>query len=354
MPTSKGETSSTLSKSQKQQTRALQHLPKVFKTFWSPINHSSKPEVGQLFALRRQDEWREHWKYFIMHKRVSEFPVSQKRSLPSSLGLKTLMFLLLFSHLVMSNSLWPHGLQQGRLLCPSPTPGACSNSCPSGQWCHPTISSSVIPFSSCLQSFPASGSFPMSHLFSLGGQNNGASASSSVLPINIQDWFPSGLTGLISLQSKGLSRVFFNTTGQKHQFLRAQPSLWSNTHIHTWLTGKTTALTRQTFDGKVMSLLFNTLSRFVTAFLPRSKHLLISWLQSPFAVTVEPRKIKSASASTVSPSIWHEVMGMGPDAMILVFWMLSLKPAFSLSLMLMLEGYFLLKKNFLKALLLSY
>ena len=114
------------------------------------------------------------------------------------------------------------------------TPGACSNSCPSSQWCHPAISSSVIPLSSCLQSFPASGSFLISQLFTSGGQSIGISASASALPINIQNWFPLGLAGLISLQSKGLSRVFSSTTVQKHQFFSAQLSLWSNSHIHTW------------------------------------------------------------------------------------------------------------------------
>ena len=118
---------------------------------------------------------------------------------------------------VVSDSLWPHGLQHTRLPCSSPTPGACSNSCPSSPWCHPTSSSSVILFFSCLQSFPASGSFPMSQFFSLGGQSIGVSASASVLPMNIQYWFPLGWTGWISLQSKGLSRVFSNTTAQKHQ-----------------------------------------------------------------------------------------------------------------------------------------
>ena len=121
-----------------------------------------------------------------------------------------------FSCSVVSNSLRSHGLQHTRLPCPSPTPRACSDSCPSSQWCHPTISSSVIPFS-CLQSFPASGSFPMSQFFTSGGQSIGVSASASILPMNIQDWFPSGLTGLISLQSKELSRVFSNSTVQKHQ-----------------------------------------------------------------------------------------------------------------------------------------
>ena len=134
-------------------------------------------------------------------------------------------------------SLWLHGLQHAGLPCPSPIPGAYSNSCLSGRWCHPTISSSVIPFSSCLQSFPASGSL-MSQFFKSGGQSIGASASASVLPMNIQDWFPLGLTGLISLQSKGLSRIFSNTTVQKHQFFGTQLSLWSNFHIHTWLLEK--------------------------------------------------------------------------------------------------------------------
>ena len=140
-----------------------------------------------------------------------------------------------FSHSVVSNSLQPHGLQDAELPSPSPIPGVCSNSSPSIKWCHPIISPSVIPFSSCFQSFPGSRSFPMSQLFISGGENIGASALASVLPMHIQDWFPLGLTDLISLQSKRLSTVFFNTTVQKHQFFSAQPSLWSNSHIHTWL-----------------------------------------------------------------------------------------------------------------------
>ena len=139
-----------------------------------------------------------------------------------SQDLKTASLKVQFSCSVLSDYLWPHGLQHTRLPCPSPTPGACSNSCPSSQWCHPTISLSVIPFSSCLQSFPASGSFQMSQLFTSGGQTIGVSASASVLPMNIQDWFPVGLTGLISLQYKALSRVFSNTTVQKHQFFGSQ------------------------------------------------------------------------------------------------------------------------------------
>ena len=143
-----------------------------------------------------------------------------------------------FSCSVISDSLWPRGLQHTRPLCPPPTPGVYSNSCPLSQWCRLTISSSVIPFSSCLQSFPASESFPVSQFFASGGQSIGVSASASILPMNIQDWFPLELTCLISLQSKGLSRVFSNTTVQKHQFFSAQPSLWSNSHIHTWLLEK--------------------------------------------------------------------------------------------------------------------
>ena len=142
------------------------------------------------------------------------------------------------SHSVMSKSLRPHGLQHTRPPCLSPTPGVYSNSYPLSWWCHPTISSSVIPFSSRLQSFPASGCFPVSQLFTSGGHSIEVSASTVVLPMNIQDWFPLGWTGLISLQSKGPSRVFSNTTVQRHQFFGAQLSLWPNSHIHTWLLEK--------------------------------------------------------------------------------------------------------------------
>ena len=139
-----------------------------------------------------------------------------------------------FSHSVVSYSLRPYEPQHARPPCPSPTPGVYPNSCPLSRWCHLTISSSVIPFSSCLKSFPISGSFQMSQLFTSGGQNIGASASTSVLPMNTHDWFPLGWTGWISLQSKGLSRVFSNTTVQKHQFFGAQLSSQSNSHIYTW------------------------------------------------------------------------------------------------------------------------
>ena len=135
---------------------------------------------------------------------------------------------------VVSNSLWLHGLQNTRPPCLSPTPGVHPNSCPLSRWCHPAISSSLVPFSSCSQSLPASESFPMSQLFAWGGQSIGVSALASVLPKNTQDWSPLEWTGWISLQSKGLSRVFSNTTVQKHQFFSAQPSSQSNSHIHTW------------------------------------------------------------------------------------------------------------------------
>ena len=139
-----------------------------------------------------------------------------------------------FSHSVVSDSLRPHELQHTRPPCPSPTPGVHSNSHPLSRWCRPAISSSVVPFSSCPQPLPASESFPISQLFTWGGQSIGVSASASVLPMNTQDWSPLEWTGWISLQSKGLSRIFYNTTVQKHQFFGAQPSWQSNSHIHTW------------------------------------------------------------------------------------------------------------------------
>ena len=139
-----------------------------------------------------------------------------------------------FSCSVVSDSLRPHESQHARPPCPSPTPGVHSDSCPSSQWCHPAISSSVVPFSSCPQSLPASESFPMSQLFTWGGQSTGASALASFLPKKSQGWSPSEWTFWISLQSKGLSRVFSNTTVQNHQFFSTQPSSQSNSHIHTW------------------------------------------------------------------------------------------------------------------------
>ena len=179
----------------------------------------------------------------------------------------------------MSDSLWSHGLQHARLPCPSPAPRAYSNSCPSSRWCHPTISSSAIPFSSSLQSFPASGSFQISQLVTSGGQS--IEASASVLPMNIQDWFPLGLTGKCLLQQHSSKASIL----QHSAFFTVQL-------LHLDLTtGKTIAMTRLISVSKIISLFFNMLSRLVIAFLPRSKCLLISWLQSPSAVILKPKKI---------------------------------------------------------------
>ena len=190
----------------------------------------------------------------------------------------------------MSNSLRPHEPQHARLPCPSSTPGVHSNPCPLSRWCHPTIPSSVVPFSSCPQSLPSAESFPMSQLFTWDGQSIGVPALASFLSKNTQDWSPSKWTGWISLQSKGLSNLL------QHHSSKAS-ILWCSVFITVQLshphmtTGKTIALTRRTFVAKVMSLLLNMLSKLVITFLPRSKHLLISWLQSPSAVILEPKKI---------------------------------------------------------------
>ena len=227
----------------------------------------------------------------------------------------------------MSNPSQPHGLQDARLPCPSPNSGSLLKLMsielvmPSNHLilCHPLL---LLP-----SVFPGIRVFQMSWFFPSGGQSIGVSASALVLPMNIKDWFPLELTYLISLKSKRLSRVFSNTIIQKHQFFGTQLFLQSNSHIHTWLLEKP----QLWLDGPllVMSPLFNMLSRLVINFLLRSKCLLISWLQSPSAVILEPPKIKFLTVSIVSPSICHEVMG--PDAMILVFWMLNFKPTFSLS-----------------------
>ena len=175
------------------------------------------------------------WLFFAFRCLVKTTKQVQSQCVqPLTVGL---FLLLLVSHSAVFDSLQPHRLQHARLSCPSPIPGACSNSCPLSRWGHPTISSSVIPFSSYLQSFPASGSFLMSQLFASGGQSIGVSASTSVFPMNIQDWFPLGLTSLISLQSMGLSRVFSKTTVRRSAFFIVQLS-------HPYMTtGKTIALT---------------------------------------------------------------------------------------------------------------
>ena len=229
----------------------------------------------------------------------------------------------------MSDSLWPHVLQHTRLPCPSLTPIACSNSCPLSQWCHPTISSSVVPFSSCLQSFSSIRVFSKELALCIRCPKYW-SFSLSISP-------SSEYSGLISFRMDWLDLLAVQGTLKsllQHCSLKAailQHSAFfmvQLSHPHT-TTGKTIALTRWTFVSKVISLFFNMLSRFVIAFLPKSKCLLILWLQSPSVVILEPKKMKSHTISIVSPSICHEVMG--PDAMILVFWMLSFKPPFPLS-----------------------
>ena len=240
----------------------------------------------------------------------SDFQVLCKISPSNLLHILCFVFPQSLSHV----RLWPHGLQHTRLLCLTLSPGVCSNLHPLSHKYYLTISSSAIPFSFYLQSFPPSGSFPVNWLFASGSQGIGVWASASVLPVNIQHWFPLGLTGLISLQSKGPSRVFSNTTIRKHQFFGPQDSLLVQLSHPYMTTGKIIALTRQTFISKVMSLLFNTLSLSVIAFLARSKHLLISWLQSPSAVILEPKggKKKSVTTSIFSLFICHEMLG--PDS----------------------------------------
>ena len=228
----------------------------------------------------------------------------------SSLKCPIYSFSIFCCCLGMPDSLWPHALQHARLPCPSLSPGLCWNSSSLSQWCCPTISSSIAPSpsapnpSQCQGLFnethlhwvsdavqpshpllpclfqppvlPSARVFSVSQVFAASGQSIGASALASVFPVNIQGWFPLGLTGLITLQSKGLSRVFSSTTIQEHQLFGAQTSLWSSSHICI-TTRKTMALTIQIFVSKLMSLLFNTLFRFLIAFLPRSKHSQILW-----------------------------------------------------------------------------
>ena len=229
------------------------------------------------------------------------------------------ILLLLLSCSVVSNSLRPHVLQHASLPCPSPSRGACSNSCPLNRWCHPTILSSVVPFSSCLQSFLASGSFPMSRLFTSGGQSIGASPSNeySGLISFRMDWFD-----LLAVQGT------LNSLLQHHSSKTS--ILWRSAFFmvqlsHPYMTTrKTIALIIWTFISKVVSLPFNTLFRFVIAFLPRSKHFLISWLQSPSAVILESKKIVCHCFHCFPAYLpWSD--GMGPDTMIFIFecWVLS-------------------------------
>ena len=226
----------------------------------------------------------------------------------------------------------------GRLPCPSPSPRAGSNSCPLSQWYHPTISLSIVPFSSRLQSFPASGSFPVSQFFPSGGQKCW-SFSHSISPSNEH-------SGLIScridwldfLAVQGTLKSLLQHYSSKASILRCSAFFIVQLSHPYMTTGRTIALTRQTFVGRVMSLLFNVLSSLAIGFLPKSKRLLISWLQSPSAVILEPKKIKSVTVFIVSPFICHEVMG--PDGVILVLWMLSFKPTFPLSFLTFIKRLF--------------
>ena len=232
-----------------------------------------------------------------------------------------------FSRSVVSDSLRPHELQHARPPCPLPTPRVYSNSSPLSRWWHPTISSSVVPFSACPQSFPASGSYsnesalhlrwPEYWSFNISPSNE----YSGLISLKM-DWFD-----LLAVQGT-LKSLLQHHSSKASIFWHSAFFIVQLSHPYV-TTGKTIALTRWIFVDKVMFLLFNMLSRLVIAFLPRSKRLLISWLQSPSAVILEPPKIKSVAVSIVSPSICHEVMG--PDTMIWVFWMLSFKPTFSLS-----------------------
>ena len=230
----------------KVKVKSLSHLW-LLATPWTAA-HQTPPSMG----FSRQEYWSgmplpsplclSTQSYFLCVVLLLLFPCSfvqgQLIPNPSTTLICKQRLVLLFSRSVVSNSLWLPGPQHARLPCPPSSPRACWNSCPLSRWCHPTISSSVIPHSSCLPSFPAPGSFLMSRYFASCGQSIGAGPSAPVLPMNIQDLFPLEWTGLISLQSKGLLRVFSNTKGQKHQFCSTQSFLSSNSHIHTWLLEK--------------------------------------------------------------------------------------------------------------------
>ena len=210
-----------------------------------------------------------------------------------------------FSRSVVSDSLRPHELQHPRPPCPSPTPGVHPNSCPSSWWCHPAVSSSGVPFSSCPQSLPASGSFPMSQLFAWGGQSIGVSASALVVPMNTQDWSPLGWPGWISLQSvQGTLKSLLQHHSSKASILQWSAFFTVQLSHPYMTTGKTIALTRRTFVGKIISLILTMLSRLVITFLPRSKCLLIAWLQSPSSVILEPQKIKSETVFPLFPRLF--------------------------------------------------
>ena len=254
--------------------------------------------------------------------RVGIYPLLQvifliQGSNPGLLHCSQIFQLLLFSCSVMSDSFWPRELQHFRFVCLLPSPRACSNSYSLSQWCHPTVSSSVSPFSSCLQNFPSSGSFPMSQFLASGGQSTG---SFSISPSKEHPGLISfRMDWLDLLAVQGTLRSLLQHQSSKALILQYSAFFMVQLTLPYITTGKTIGLTRWTFVGKVMSLLFNMLSRLAIAFLPRSKCLLISRLQSSFAVILEPGKIKSVSGDILSPSICNEVIQ--PDAMIFIFWM---------------------------------
>ena len=234
-------------------------------------------------AFAEQLNWLAPW--------ILDFPASQNS--------EKYLWWWWFSCSIMSNSLQPHELRHARIPCPSPSPGACSNSCPLSRWCHLTISSSVVPFSSYRQSFPASGSFPMSQLFASGGQKYW-SFCVSISPSSEYSGLISFRINLFDLAVQGTLKSLLEHHSSKALILQSSAFFTVQLSHPYMTTRKTIALTRRTFVGKVMSLLFNKLSRFVIAFLPRSNRLLISRLQSPSAVILKPKKIKFVTVSIVS------------------------------------------------------
>ena len=239
-----------------------------------------------------------------------------------SLLILTLNCCLFVQLQVVPNSLWPHGLLHTRLLWSSPSPRVSSSSSPLSHWYHPTISSSVIPFSTCPHSFPASGSFKMNQFFSSGCQRIGASVLASVFPVNSRDWFLR-IDWFDFLAVQGTLWSLLQHHNLKAWILQC-PAFFMVQHRHPYMAaGKTIALAVSTFIGKMMPLVVNMLSSFMIAIPPRGNRPLILWLQSPSAVILEPKKRKSASVSTFSPPICHEVMAL--DTMILIFecWVLS-------------------------------
>jgi len=306
--------------------------------FWAPHQASQPEDPGKVLGIPRKPDheasriwWQDFHKTegnrdstLQRHKQNLCAPrLSRKEQCPHCRLNQSVQF----SYSVVSDSWRPHESQHARPPCPSPIPEVHSDSHPSRQWRHPAISSFVIPFSSCSQSLPASVFSNESTLHMRWPKY--WSFSFSISPSKEIPGFIFRMDWLDLLVVQGTLKSLLQHHSSKASILRRSAFFTVQlSHPYT-TTGKTIALTRRTFVSKVMSLLFNMLSRLVITFLPRSKHLLISWLQSPSAVILEPQKIKSDTVSTVSPSIFHEVMG--PDAMILIFWMLSFKPTFSLS-----------------------